>query len=142
MRLSTLMVFPILPVLWISLSLITLGGCQNRAPSLRMLDARSGYNAGLDDEEVALYQKGRINNDSLARKSAPRVARVYIYPHELPSKDYFWGGYVSLVVSPDEWIFEDINGNHSDAEDSNKPAIQALPKNLVPLLKKTGVKNL
>jgi hypothetical protein len=97
------------PALWISVSLVTFVGCQNRAPSLRMLDARSGYSAGLDDEEVALYQKGHQNSKSLARKSAPRVARVYIYPHELPSKDYFWGGYVSLVVSPDEWIFEDPN---------------------------------
>lgn len=87
-----------------SLLLLSLAACQNRAPSLRMLDARSGYADGPDDEEVALYQKGRASHRSLVRKSAPRVARVYLYPHELPSKDYFWGGYISLVVSPDEWL--------------------------------------
>ena len=97
---------PILRVSLISLFLLTLIACQNRAPSLRMLDTRAGYNAASEDEEVALYQRGRQGTESLGRKSAPRIARIYIYPHELPTKDYFWGGFVSLVVSPDEWILE------------------------------------
>lgn len=103
-------------------SLLFLSACQNRAPSLRMLDSRSGYGSGPDDEEVGLYQRGRQSHENqsshevagsnrsleaMVRKSAPRVARVYIYPHELPSKDYFWGGYVSVVVTPDEWILDD-----------------------------------
>lgn len=105
-------------------------GCQNRAPSLRMLDARSGYNSSLEDEEVALYQKGRESTDTLVRKSAPRIARVYIYPHELPTKDYFWGGYVSVVVSADEWITEGPKSSSdlfSDPSESSFPAIQSLP---------------
>jgi hypothetical protein len=97
----------------ISASAIAVSGCQNRAPSLRVLDTRAGYGAGLDDEEVALYQRGKQTESSLARRSAPRVARVYVYPHELPSRDFFWGGYVSLIVSQDEWIFE-------NPEDSRK----------------------
>lgn len=103
-------------------SLLFFSACQNRAPSLRMLDSRSGYGSGPDDEEVGLYQRGRQSHESqpshevsgssrsleaMVRKSAPRVARVYIYPHELPSKDYFWGGYVSVVVTPDEWILDE-----------------------------------
>jgi hypothetical protein len=93
-----------LPALLISFSVLGLGGCQNRAPSLRMLEERSAYGSGVDEEEVGLYQRGRPNSFTSARKSAPRVARAYIYPHELPSKDFFWGGWVSLVISPDEWI--------------------------------------
>lgn len=122
MRLST----PISLGLLISLLLVVGTGCQNRAPSLRMLNSRSGYGAGLDDEEVALYQRGRQSTQTAVRKSAPQVARVYIYPHELPSKDYFWGGYVSLVTSPDEWI---ANPTQADGtETSDTPAIQPLPK--------------
>jgi hypothetical protein len=117
----------ILPALLISSCLFTLVACQNRAPSLRMLEARSGYGAGPDDEEVALYQKGRSNFQSLVRKSAPRVARVYIYPHELPTKDYFWGGYVSLVVSPDEWILESPTDDQITPKAAEKPAVQLLP---------------
>jgi hypothetical protein len=77
-----------------------------------MLDTRAGYDADLEDEEVALYHRARRQQDSLALRSGPRVARVYIYPHELPTRDYFWGGYVSLVVSGEEWTFE----NPEDAE--------------------------
>jgi len=121
-----------LPVSLISLSLLAFVGCQNRAPSLRMLDARSGYGAGPEDEEVALYQRGRQNSQSLVRKSAPRVARVYIYPHELPTKDFFWGGYVSLVTSPDEWVVESPTGDPTGSENDEKPAIQLLPKDPKP----------
>ena len=122
----------ILHVLLISLCFLTLTGCQNRAPSLRMLDKRAGYGAGPDDEEIGLYQRGRQNPQSLVRKSAPRIARVYIYPHELPTKDFFWGGYVSLVTSPDEWVVESTSSDPTDPENSNKPAIQLLPNDSKP----------
>lgn len=124
-----------------NLALLFATGCQNRAPSLRMLDARSGYGAGPDDEEVALYQRGRQSTESLVRKSAPRVARVYIYPHELPSKDYFWGGYVSVVVSPDEWILDRSNGSSKTAEEDDSPAIQSLHKGLQKNLKNQNKKS-
>lgn len=87
-------------------------GCTNRAPSIRMLDARAAYGDAPDDEEVALYQRGRHAQDSILRRSAPRVAKVYVFPHELPSRDYFWGGYVSLLVSQDQWVMEE---SHEDA---------------------------
>ncbi|MEK7692116.1 MAG: hypothetical protein AAB425_13965, partial [Bdellovibrionota bacterium] len=68
--------------------------------------ARAGYDRAAEDEEVGLYQRGRFGDGTLARRSAPRVARVWIYPHELPSRDYFWGGYVSLIVTEDSWVFD------------------------------------
>ena len=87
-------------------------GCTNRAPSLRMLDSRAAYGDAPDDEEVALYQRGKHSQDSILRRSAPRVAKVYVFPHELPSRDYFWGGYISLLVSQDQWVMEE---NDEDA---------------------------
>lgn len=100
---------------WTSLVFVALaisaGGCQNRAPSLRMLDTRAAYNADVEDEEVAIYQRTRHHQDSLARTGGPRIAKVYLYPHELPSRDYFWGGYVSLVVASDEVTFENPEGD-------------------------------
>ena len=82
-------------------------GCVNRAPYIRMLDSRAGYGDAPDDEEVALYQRGRHAQDTVLQRSAPRVTKVYIFPHELPSRDYFWGGYVSLLVTQDRWVFEE-----------------------------------
>jgi hypothetical protein len=98
------------------------GGCQNRAPTLRLLDSRAGYGTDRDDEEVALYQRARNHPDSLVR-SSPRIAKVYVYPHELPSRDYFWGAYVSLVVKSDEWVFE-----HPEEELETPPAIREVGK--------------
>ena len=91
-------------VFWISILIFT--ACTNRAPSLRMLDVRAGYERASEDEEVGLYQRGHLGDNTIARRSAPRVARVWIYPHELHSKDYFWGGYVSLIVTEDTWVFD------------------------------------
>lgn len=100
---------------------LTVAGCQNRAPSLRMLDSRAAYNADAEDEEVALYQRARHHPNSLVHRSAPRIAKVYLYPHELPSRDYFWGGYVSLVVAADEWAFE-----KPDAGSETPPAVREI----------------
>jgi len=88
-----------------------------------MLDARAGYSADLDDAEVALYQRARQHPDSLVQRAAPRIAKVYLYPHELPTRDYFWGGYVSLVVTPDQWIFD-----KPEDDSETPPAIREVPK--------------
>ena len=82
------------------------GGCVNRAPSIRMLDSRADYGGAPDDEEVALYQRGRHAQDTVLRRAAPRVTKVYIFPHELPTRDYFWGGYVSLLIAQDQWVLD------------------------------------
>ncbi|MGK5086525.1 hypothetical protein WDW86_03110 [Bdellovibrionota bacterium FG-2] len=81
-------------------------GCVNRAPSIRMLDSRAGYGDAPDDDEVALYQRGKRAQDSVLKRASPRVAKVYVFPHELPTRDYFWGGYVSLLIAQDQWVFE------------------------------------
>lgn len=94
------------------------GGCVNRAPYIRMLDNRAGYGEAPDDEEVALYQRGRNTHESALQRSAPRVARVYIFPHELPTRDYFWGGYVSLLVAQDQWVI--------DPKDEDEPPVTGI----------------
>ena len=124
----------------------TLPACQNRAPSLRMLDHRAGYD-DLDEREVGLYQRGKVDlnspqafnkSNALFQKSAPKVSRVYIYPHELPSKDYFWGGYVSLVVSPDEWVVENVDTNLSTPQQPGEATPFTAP--LTPGIEKGGQK--
>jgi hypothetical protein len=106
----------ILLVLLNSLSPFILVACANRAPSLRMLDTRAAYNAPFDDDEVGLYQKSRSQGDSLGRSSGPRIVKVYLYPHELPTQDYFWGGYVSLIVRKDEVLFDRPDDTESESD--------------------------
>lgn len=112
--------------------LLAASGCMNRAPSIRMLDSRAGYGEAPDDEEVALYQRGKHAQDALLRRASPRVAKVYVFPHELPTRDYFWGGYVSLLVAQDQWVFEE--------SDEDKPATAGIrpTKGKHPLKHKTA----
>lgn len=100
---------------WLLVGLIGLcgQGCASRAPSLRVLDTRAGYGNELDDEEVALYERSRRSQDSVLRQGGRRVATAYIYPHELPTRDYFWGAYVSLLIGETEIAFE----NPDDTDD-------------------------
>lgn len=63
--------------------------------------------------------------ESLVERAAPRVAKVYVFPHELPTKDYFWGGYISLIVTEDHWVFE--TPEETEREDEHaKPAIRKI----------------
>ena len=37
-------------------------------------------------------------------RTRPKVSAVWIHPHEMASRDYFWGGWMSVVVESDQWI--------------------------------------
>jgi hypothetical protein len=97
--------------------------CTNRAPSLRMLDTRAGYENGYDDEEVAIYQRAHAHGNAFARSLGPRIAKVYVYPHELPTQDYFWGGYISLLVAKDDVIYDEPNEDSAVDESNSAPKL-------------------
>lgn len=115
----------ILPALLIS-ALTVMSACTNRAPSLRMLDTRAGYDSGMDDAEVAIYQRNRAKQNSAFRTLGPRIAKVYVFPHELPSEDYFWGGYISLIIHRDEVIYDNPESQADDDAQQAPPPIQKL----------------
>jgi len=76
---------------------ILLSSCASRAPSLRMLDKRSNYE--MDSKEfVYVY-------DQLAREKA-REVKIYIYPNEMPSGDYFQGGYLRALIERGRWSYK------------------------------------
>lgn len=106
------------------ISLIAFPACTNRAPSLRMLDTRAGYDAGLGDDDVSLYQGRQRGDETLVRKSAPRAVKVWIYPHELPSKDWFMGGYVRMEVTQEQWVFDSMDSEDED----DMPAVKEVKK--------------
>ena len=89
-----------------SISLI-FSGCIHRADSLQMLEERANY-AGKDREQAESLRLG--SGQALAEvgangplRTAPKVARIWIFPHETPTKEYFWGGWISVVVESDKW---------------------------------------
>jgi len=76
---------------------IMLSSCASRAPSLRMLDKRSNYE--MDSKEFVYI------DDELSRDKA-REVKIYIYPNEMPSGDYFQGGYLRAVIEKGKWSYK------------------------------------
>jgi hypothetical protein len=83
-------------------------GSMNRASSDRMLDQRAGYGGGPENhlETIALQEGGvdGFRNSPVPVRTRPRVAPIWIHPHETATRDYFWGGWISVVVEQDQWV--------------------------------------
>jgi hypothetical protein len=83
-------------------------GSLNRAESSRLLEERAGY-GGPAKNDIS-FQEGGVEgfrNSPVPTRSRARIAAVYAHPHEMPSRDYFWGGWISVVVEQDQWVMSD-----------------------------------
>lgn len=86
-------------------------GCLHRAPSLRMLEERSGYEednqlGGKDNLALSVPSSALVDTDSkIPMRTRPRVSHIWIYPHDLGPSGYFWGGWLSIVTESDRWEF-------------------------------------
>ena len=96
--------------LLISVGLVSsflLNGCaMNRAASLRMLSDRADYEAGEISSDANLEERGidGYQNSPIPTRSRPKVAAVWIYPTDTAGGDYFWGGWLSVLLERDEWV--------------------------------------
>lgn len=91
----------------ISALVIATAGCSmNRAASLRMLDERAGYDSPEPPADTSLKEEGvdGFRNALVPVRSKPKVAAIWVHPHETASHDYFWGGWMSVVVEQDQWV--------------------------------------
>jgi len=88
--------------------------CIHRADSLRMLEVRADYDGKDKDEasELKLGDDHALHDASGAApvRTTPKTAQIWIFPHETPSKEYFWGGWISVVVEGDRWEIERPGG--------------------------------
>ena len=89
-----------------STSLLLSGCSMNRAASLRMLDQRAEYGDPRSELSPALREGGLegLGDGPVPIRTRAKVAAGYIHPHEMANHDYFWGGWVSIVVEPDQWV--------------------------------------
>ena len=86
-----------------------ISGCLHRAPSLKMLEKRSDYKSELESQgQLKLGGDGVITelDEEMPVRSKPKIAHIWIYPHETKGREYFWGGWISVVVEGDKWEFE------------------------------------
>ncbi len=89
-------------------------GCLHRADSLRMLDERADY-AGKElrvAQELKLGGGQALHEETNGKpsRSTPKVAHIWIFPHETPTKEYFWGGWISMVIEGDQWQVSEPQG--------------------------------
>ena len=86
-----------------------ISGCaMNRAASLNMLDRRAEYDsdnaATHSDPELKEAGIDGFGSSPVPVRTRPKVAAIWIHPHEMASHDYFWGGWMSVVVEADQWL--------------------------------------
>jgi len=97
-----------------------------------MLEVRADYDGKAQSEAEAL----KLNDGTALRelgggvpvRTTPKIAHVWIFPHETPAKEYFWGGWISIVVEGDKWevdrpagLFPDKPG-HAAPKASTQPS--------------------
>ena len=94
-------------------TLLVLNGCAiNRAASSRMLDERAGYGGDPAVNQPPELKEAGLDgyrNSPVPVRSRGRVAAIYIHRHETASRDYFWGGWLSVVIEEPSWTLTKPN---------------------------------
>src|SRR5262249_34003587 len=95
-------------ILVVSLISLFVGGCGslNRADSQRMLDLRAGYDAEGNPIEPPLQEEGLegFRNHPVPTRTREKVSPVWIHRQETAGRDYFWGGWMSVVTEDPQWV--------------------------------------
>jgi len=71
-----------------------------RAPSLNLLNSEADYKGEkrLQNAMSDLEQPLLVPN-----RTSPKVTDIWIHPHEMPSGDYFRGGWIRTIVTDSRW---------------------------------------
>lgn len=86
-----------------------LSGCaMNRAASDRMLDQRADYE---DRQAPGIEVRGLKAGAYDPKRSPTVVTDIWIYPHEMPSRDYFLGGWIRTIVNEPQWTMDKKQGD-------------------------------
>lgn len=93
------------------LSISFLCSCaSHNKPQISFLEKRADY----EDKE---RQKAQIKDLKASfislKRTEPHLADIWIHPHELPSGDFFQGGWVKTLLSHSAWEVEGYQKNHS-----------------------------
>ncbi|MBM4253414.1 MAG: TraV family lipoprotein [Deltaproteobacteria bacterium] len=86
---------------------LSAASCLHRAESKNLLEERADYGSREKAEAGSLKltdaEVKREPTTGIPIRTPPKVAQIWIYPHETPTKEYFWGGWISVVVEGDRW---------------------------------------
>lgn len=78
--------------------------CAHEATSAQMLESRADYQAtDPEAQPVSLAATVAENGAGVPVRLPPTVAHVWLHAHETAEHEYFWGGWLSVVVAGEEW---------------------------------------
>ncbi|MGE0172442.1 MAG: hypothetical protein AB7T49_06655 [Oligoflexales bacterium] len=86
-----------------------------RAPSLNMLEQTADYDSSKRTDESLGELKGPLLTPY---RTEPEMTDIMIHPHEMPTGDYFLGGWIRVVLTQSQW----------EMDGSEKPTIEDEPK--------------
>jgi hypothetical protein len=87
----------------LSVALLLSSCATTRAPSLNLLEKRSDYdNMGQIENELSSVDAPLL----VPQRTNPTVTDIWIHPHEMPTGDYFRGGWIRTVISNARWEVE------------------------------------
>lgn len=74
-------------------------GCASKDKNRRLLSERAKYEKEMEGLDMSLNVK----------RKAARVSKVWVFPHDLPTGDYFLGSWVMLKYGTESWDVEQFN---------------------------------
>jgi hypothetical protein len=76
---------------------------MNRAPGMKMLEKVADYDSlKRVDEELDSVRRPLL----IPRRTKALVTDIWIHPHEMPTGDYFQGGWIRTVINRASWKLE------------------------------------
>ena len=92
-----------LPV-YLSSIILAVSCAHDDTPSLRMLDARADYQASEPEAQtLALATAAKDEGSNAPVRLPPKIANIWMHAHETSEREYFWGGWLSVVVAGESW---------------------------------------
>lgn len=82
-----------------------------------LLEERAGY----EEKAPHLGSDGGGDVRYVPKRVPEKVVVAWLYAHELPSKDYFWGSWLSIVVSQEAWEMSKVEVPISSKEKMKTP---------------------
>jgi len=98
-------------------------GCA-QVPSKSLLEERAGYTPPMPPDMKIVGNGAKY----VPTRVPEKVIVPWLHAKELPSKDYFWGAWISVVVAPEAWEMKAIELPKQRKRKTTNNAKPAVPK--------------
>lgn len=92
--------FTLISLAFLSSVLVGCASTNNKS----LLEERAGY--GFNAPNMSLSGNGSVKY--VPSRIPEKVITPWLHAKELPSKDYFWGAWLSVIVTPEAWEMKKV----------------------------------